>query len=92
MTNNEKKDLHTETIINHITIVKDLCYQMGIPELGNAHDLSKFSPDEFEIYNKDNFVITLIKPINEYIKTENDIEYLIIDIKKKGTQETGYSR
>jgi hypothetical protein len=23
---------------------------MGIPELGNAHDLSKFSPDEFEIY------------------------------------------
>ena len=50
MTDKEKRDLHTETILNHISIVRDLCYQMGIPELGNAHDLSKFSPDEFDIY------------------------------------------
>lgn len=50
MTDKEKRDLHTETIVNHIKIVRDLCYQMGIPELGDAHDLSKFSPDEFEIY------------------------------------------
>ena len=50
MTDKEKRDLHTETILNHINIVRDLCYQMGIPELGNAHDLSKFSPDEFDIY------------------------------------------
>ena len=45
-----KRDLHTETIVTHIGIVKDLCYQMGIPELGDSHDLSKFSPEEFEIY------------------------------------------
>lgn len=50
MTDKEKRDLHTETIVTHIGIVKDLCYQMGIPELGDAHDLSKFSPEEFEIY------------------------------------------
>ena len=50
MTDKEKRDLHTETILNHISVVRDLCYQMGIPELGNAHDLSKFSPDEFDIY------------------------------------------
>ena len=50
MTDKEKRELHTETILNHINIVRDLCYQMGIPELGNAHDLSKFSPDEFDIY------------------------------------------
>lgn len=50
MTDKEKRDLHTETILNHIGVVRDLCYQMGIPELGNAHDLSKFSPDEFDIY------------------------------------------
>ena len=41
---------HIETIVTHIGIVKDLCYQMGIPELGDSHDLSKFSPEEFEIY------------------------------------------
>ena len=40
MTDKEKRDLHTETILNHINVVRDLCYQMGIPELGNAHDLS----------------------------------------------------
>ena len=50
MTDKEKRDLHTQTILNHIKIVRDLCYQMGIPELGDAHDLSKFSPDEFDIY------------------------------------------
>jgi hypothetical protein len=50
MTDKEKRELHTETILNHIKIVKDLCYEMGIPELGDAHDLSKFSPDEFDIY------------------------------------------
>ena len=50
MTDKEKRDLHTETIVTHIGIVKDLCYQMGIPELGDSHDLSKFSPEEFEIY------------------------------------------
>ena len=50
MTDKEKRELHTETILKHIKIVKDLCYQMGIPELGDAHDLSKFSPDEFDIY------------------------------------------
>ena len=50
MTDKEKRDLHTETIVTHISIVRDLCYQMGIPELGDSHDLSKFSPDEFDIY------------------------------------------
>jgi hypothetical protein len=50
MTDKEKRDLHTETIVTHINTVRDLCYKMGIPELGNAHDLSKFSTDEFEIY------------------------------------------
>ena len=50
MTDKEKRELHTETILNHIKAVRDLCYKMGIPELGEAHDLSKFSPDEFEIY------------------------------------------
>lgn len=50
MTDKEKRDLHTETIVTHIGIVKDLCYLMGIPELGDSHDLSKFSPEEFEIY------------------------------------------
>jgi hypothetical protein len=50
MTDKEKRDLHTDTILTHINIVKDLCYQMGIPELGQSHDVSKFSPDEFEIY------------------------------------------
>lgn len=50
MTDQEKKELHIQTINNHIKIVRDLCYQMGIPELGDQHDLSKFSPDEFDIY------------------------------------------
>ena len=50
MTDKEKRDLHIKTIVTHIGIVKDLCYQMGIPELGDSHDLSKFSPEEFEIY------------------------------------------
>ena len=50
MTDKEKKELHTQTILTHIQAVKDLCYQLGIPELGDAHDLSKFSPDEFDIY------------------------------------------
>ena len=50
MTDKEKRDLHTETIVTHISIVKDLCYKMGIPELGDAHDLSKLNLDEFEIY------------------------------------------
>ena len=50
MTDKEKRDLHTETIVKHISIVKDLCYQMGISELGDSHDLSKFSTEEFEIY------------------------------------------
>lgn len=50
MTDKEKRDLHTETIITHINTVRDLCHKMGIPELGDAHDLSKFSSDEFEIY------------------------------------------
>lgn len=50
MTDKEKRDLHTDTILTHINIVKDLCYQMGISELGQSHDVSKFSPDEFEIY------------------------------------------
>lgn len=46
----EKRLLHLQTIKNHIAIVKDLCYRMGIPELGDQHDLSKFNADEFEIY------------------------------------------
>ena len=50
MTDQEKKDLHTETILKHIECVKELCYKMGIPELGEQHDLSKFMPDEFDIY------------------------------------------
>ena len=50
MTDKEKKELHIQTINNHIKIVRDLCYQMGIPELGEQHDLSKFSPEEFDIY------------------------------------------
>lgn len=50
MTDEEKRDLHIKTIVTHISIVKDLCYKMGIPELGEAHDLSKINLDEFEIY------------------------------------------
>ena len=50
MTDLEKKRLHTTTILDHINYVKDLCFQMGISELGEKHDLSKFLDDEFEIY------------------------------------------
>lgn len=50
MTDQEKKKLHTDTIVKHISYVQDLCYKMGIGELGQQHDLSKFSPEEFEIY------------------------------------------
>ncbi len=50
MTDKEKRDLHTETILNHIEYVKEMCQKMGIPELGEKHDLSKFNSDEFDIY------------------------------------------
>lgn len=50
MTDEEKKQLHMQTILNHIKYVKDMCYKLGIPELGKQHDLSKFSDEEFEIY------------------------------------------
>ena len=50
MTDKEKKDLHLKTITEHIAHVRKLCDQMGISKLGKAHDLSKFSPEEFEIY------------------------------------------
>ena len=51
MTDIEKKALHLKTIRTHIDIVKDLCYKMGIPELGDHHDESKFYEDEFDIYH-----------------------------------------
>lgn len=50
MTDAEKRKLHTLTILKHIQIVRDLCHKMGIPELGDAHDTSKFSAEEFDIY------------------------------------------
>lgn len=50
MTDEEKKQLHLETITSHIKYVKEMCNLMGIPELGEKHDLSKFSPEEFEQY------------------------------------------
>ena len=50
MNDAEKSQLHLNTINTHIAIVKDLCHKMGIPELGDTHDLSKFSSEEFEIY------------------------------------------
>ncbi len=50
MTDKEKMELHTQTILTHINIVRDLCYKMGIPKLGDEHDLSKFNDDEFAIY------------------------------------------
>lgn len=50
MTDKERKDLHTKTIVTHIECVKDLCAQMGIAIIGEQHDLSKFSREEFEIY------------------------------------------
>ena len=50
MTDLEKKRLHTETIVNHISYVREMCDKLGIPELGKKHDLSKFSPEEFELY------------------------------------------
>jgi len=50
MTDKEKKELHTKTITEHIKYVREMCYLMGISKLGKEHDLSKFSPDEFEIY------------------------------------------
>jgi len=50
MTDNEKKELHLETIRNHIAYVQEMCDKMGIHELGLEHDKSKLSPDEFEIY------------------------------------------
>lgn len=33
MTDKEKRELHIQTINNHIKIVRDLCYQMGIADL-----------------------------------------------------------
>lgn len=50
MTDNEKKELHLETIRNHIAYVQEMCDKMGIHELGLEHDKSKFSPEEFGIY------------------------------------------
>lgn len=50
MTDQEKKDLHMQTIMNHRQYVQEMCDLMGIHELGVKHDLSKFSPEEFEQY------------------------------------------
>lgn len=50
MTDKEKKDLHMQTIVNHRAYVQEMCDLMGIHELGEQHDLSKFSPEEFEQY------------------------------------------
>lgn len=50
MTDEEKKQLHLDTITNHIKYVREMCDLMGIPEIGQQHDLSKFSDEEFEIY------------------------------------------
>lgn len=51
MTDQEKKDLHTETITNHIKYVQEMCDLMGIHEIGLHHDESKFYDDEFDIYH-----------------------------------------
>lgn len=50
MTDQEKKNLHMQTIVNHRAYVQEMCDLMGIHELGEQHDLSKFSPEEFEQY------------------------------------------
>ena len=50
MTDKEKEDLHLNTILLHRSIVADICNKMGIPEIGQQHDLSKFTEEEFSIY------------------------------------------
>lgn len=50
MTDSQKKDLHMQTIMNHRQYVQEMCDMMGIHELGQEHDLSKFTPEEFEQY------------------------------------------
>lgn len=50
MTDKEKEELYLKTILLHRTIVADICNKMGIPEIGQQHDLSKFTNEEFSIY------------------------------------------
>lgn len=50
MTDKEKEELHLNTILLHRSIVADICNKMGIPEIGQQHDLSKFTEEEFSIY------------------------------------------
>ena len=50
MTDQEKKELYLSTINNHLKYVREMCDLMGIHELGQQHDLSKFSQEEFEQY------------------------------------------
>lgn len=51
MTDEEKRKLYLKTVNEHLGYVRDMCNLMGIPELGKLHDLSKFDPEEFEIYH-----------------------------------------
>lgn len=50
MTDQEKQKLHADTIAIHRQYVREMCDLMGIHELGLAHDQSKLSPEEFDIY------------------------------------------
>lgn len=51
MTDEEKRKLYLKTVNEHLGYVRDMCNLMGISELGKLHDLSKFDPEEFEIYH-----------------------------------------
>lgn len=50
MTDKEKEELLLKTILLHRQIVADMCDKMGISEIGQQHDLSKFTEEEFSIY------------------------------------------
>ena len=49
MTEEEKKQAHLATVAEHIRYVQELCDKMGIHELGQEHDKSKYSPEEMQI-------------------------------------------
>ena len=42
---------HFETITRHKLLVMKYCFACGLYEQGLAHDLSKYSPTEFIIWN-----------------------------------------
>lgn len=50
MKKDKKALLHLSTIFTHISVVSAVAEQMGISELGKNHDKSKYSEEEFSIY------------------------------------------